>query len=649
MTGSYMRDDGSVPSYSYHIRKDRSRGGCAAILIGDTAVVEDYTKLSPIRVKTWRRICDDIHSDGALALVQINSRGEFKPYPKKYTAPTTEDGKIIGPLLRGKVKHTAILQPEIWGPVSEVRPDGVKVYGMDEEMIEKVSQQFADTAAFMQETGHDGVQVHCAHGWLISQFLSSNKNRRTDKYGGTLENRCRFPIAVLKRIRERVGTDFIINVRVSGKENIEGGIPLEETTAFCKMLEGLVDVINVSTGTYEFGSEMSWKTHLFSSMYDEHFCNLAQAAYIKERVNIPIDTVGGINSPEDADRYIAEGKIDFISLGRQLYADPEFANKVANGRADDINRCTRCTLCNGDGSPRDPKDPDFIGFPPLRCTVNPMFGRDIPEDGMPKPASAKKVLVVGGGCAGMQAAITAADQGHKVTLVEKSGELGGILKFTDHDFLKIDLKNFKDLLIRRVAERGVRVLLNTEADGPLIKNEAPDVVIAAVGSSPFRPSIPGIESAISALEVYPGDDVSENIVIVGGGMAGCDTSLYLAALGKKITLVEMLDELAPDGTGAYQVLTADEMKKRGVDYYLNMKCTKISPNGITARDKEGKEHSFSADTVVLALGMCANSDKVEAVRTASGSIPFSVVGDCEKPGKVYDAVYNGCTAGFDFP
>jgi pyruvate/2-oxoglutarate dehydrogenase complex dihydrolipoamide dehydrogenase (E3) component len=188
--------------------------------------------------------------------------------------------------------------------------------------------------------------------------------------------------------------------------------------------------------------------------------------------------------------------------------------------------------------------------------------------------------------------------------------------------------------------------LNTEADAQLVKNETPEAIIAAVGSSSLRPSIPGIESAVSVLDVYPGDDVSENVIIVGGGMAGCDTSLYLTALGKKITLVEMLDELAPDGTGAYQVLTADEMKKRGVDYYLGMKCTKIFPNGITARDKEGKEYSFSADMVVLALGMSANSNTVEALRAASGSIPFAVVGDCEKPGKVYDAVYNGCTAGF---
>ena len=248
-------------------------------------------------------------------------------------------------------------------------------------------------------------------------------------YGGSIENRGRFPREILKSIREKVGPDFIIELRINGADMDVGGTTADETAEFCSTLDGLVDIIHISSGFHE----RSYETHTFSSHYDLHGLNVERAAIIKKKTKIPVTVVGGINSPEFAEQIIAEGKVDFVSLGRQMVADPDFANKAAEGKGNEIRRCLRCYHCYGMGGGISLSTLGALLDGVEHCSINPRANKEVIIDNMPKPKSSRNVLVVGGGVGGMQAAITAFDRGHKVTLVEMSSTLGGIINYTDTD------------------------------------------------------------------------------------------------------------------------------------------------------------------------------------------------------------------------
>jgi 2,4-dienoyl-CoA reductase-like NADH-dependent reductase (Old Yellow Enzyme family) len=444
-----------------HYRKieDRARGGAAAVILGETSVnftdaarmpfrTVDYTQYSGFDFEGFKKYADTIHKYNAIALIEI-----FHP------------GQAKDPLPGG---------PNPRGPSGFVREDGVKVEQMDEKMMAQCCEDFAMAAAFMQAAGFDGILTHSGHGWLFSQFLSPLYNKRTDKYGGSLENRARFPIEIFKSIRRRVGPEFIIEARISGSDGIPGGIGSEDIGRFCHMLEGIVDSVHISAGLYYYPVV----TREFSSMFDEHGCNTDASAIVKKFTSLPVGVIGGINSPETADRIIADGKADFILLSRQAIADPEFPNKALNGREAEIRSCLRCYNCMP-GSPHvykyDVKK--MTGY----CTVNPKATIPAELKGLPAPKGSRKVLVVGGGPAGLQAAITAAERGHQVTLVEKNGKMGGNLKFTDIDVDKTDLRSFKDLLAREAARLKVDVKLNTEVTPAYIQKMQPEAIILALG------------------------------------------------------------------------------------------------------------------------------------------------------------------------
>ncbi len=361
-----------------------------------------------------------------------------------------------------------------------IRPDGVKVDEMDEDMIYRVAANYANAVGAAKFFGFDMVMLHGGHGWLLSQFTSPLSNKRTDKWGGSLENRARFALLVLDKVREEVGDDFVIEYRVSGDERVEGGMHLEETVEFCKMIQDKVDMIHVTSGIYHSHVE----TKAFSSMFDAHGCNVDLAAAIKAAVKVPVVAVGGFNDPALADKVIAQGKCDFVALGRQQFADPAWVNKALTGRADEIQPCLRCSCFNPLASSNDARPVPK----PWTCTVNPWSGRELRMRWAPRPLSSKDVLIIGGGVAGMYAAITAAERGHRVTIAEKEGRLGGVLWFTENDKHKEDLKRYKDSLICRLNRLGVKVEFNTEANSEYIKNKKADAVICAVGAA--EPVIP---------------------------------------------------------------------------------------------------------------------------------------------------------------
>ena len=565
-----------------------------------------------------------IQKHGAVALAELSHFGMEKPL--------LDDG--ILPL----------------GPVAYTKPDGTQVRAFDSGTMDKVKNDFARAAKFMQKAGFDGVFVHCGHGWLIGQFLSPLANKRVDNYGGSIENRSRFPLEILQAIRDACGPDFLIEIRLSGQENLPGGITLDDTVDFCKLLEGsgIVDLIHISAGHYYSPA----RSNEFSTIFRPHALNADYAAAVKKNATIPVAVVGGITRPEDAERVIAEGKADIVSMGRQMIADPDFARKVEEGRADEIRSCLRCCVCYPGPSGEHETDPPGRHFPGLgSCTINPYnvnsfsHHKVLPED-MASPQGARKVLVVGGGPGGMQAAIDAHDRGHQVILVDNAERLGGTLRLTDFDFYKKDLYHFKELLVREVNKRDIDVRLNTCADPQLLKDIAPDAVILAVGADPFVPPIPGINKALRAFDTYflPDEKIGKKVVMVGGGLVGCEVGLELIKKGHEVKVVEMAERLVAEFIGIHRTALLDHMDEVGIKTYVNTRCEEITENGIKAVTRDGTEIFLEADTVIVGLGYKSRETTVASLKNAAGDIPVFAIGDCVRAAKVGEAVQDGYSA-----
>ncbi|MBP2656500.1 MAG: hypothetical protein H6Q73_4069 [Firmicutes bacterium] len=600
--------------------EERAKGGYAQVTVGETPVDFEYASREPFppidytdyadpAFNALKKVVADIKNNGGKALIELCHCGE---------------SKLFIPGLKNPI-----------GPMGYVREDGVEVQAMDKAMMQSVCNNFVTSALFMQAAGFDGIMIHAGHGWLIHQFLSPITNSRTDEYGGSLGNRARFPLELIKSVRAAMGKDFIIEIRVSGTDRIENGMGIEEVTEFCKMIEGFVDIIHVSVGLYR----NPVLSGLFSSMFEPHGLNVKMAAAIKQAVSIPVAVVGGINSPKFAEQLVAEGKCDLVALARQLTADPEFANKAEAGNEDDISPCLRCYKCFP--GPLEENIDDLISV--SGCSVNPMaFYFDSAV--LKSKSVSRKVLVVGGGVAGMEAAIVAADRGHKVTLVEESDTLGGLLKFADTDAHKGDLGAFKDLLVRRVNKRDIKVVLGKKFTAADVSSFGAEAVIIAVGSTPIVPPINGIDNAMKALSVY--DDLSkvgQKVIMVGGGLVGCEVGLHLAEHGRAVTIIEMGAKVAPDSYPMHRVALVNEMDKL-LTYKTGLKCTAIRPNGVMVVDSENKEEFLAADTVIYALGMRANKEAAESLRAAAHAASVYEIGDCVRAAKVYEAVREGFTA-----
>lgn len=636
---------GDTADRVYRMYEDKARGGQAEVVVGETPI--NYTDAAEVMIP------------GLDTDYTIKEGPNFEAY-KKYADVIKKHDTIANiELFHGGVIKVPFGKPKSppWGPVGYTRDDGVIIEAFDDEKMAKVCKDFATCADFMKAAGFDGIMIHGGHGYLFTQFLSPVINLRTDEYGGSIENRGRFPLAILKSIRDRVGKDFIVELRINGADMVEGGATVKDTAEFCSTLDGLVDLIHVSSGFHMD----SYKTHTFSSHYDPHGVNVERAAYIKKRTKIPVTVVGGINDPEFAERIISEGKVDFVSLGRQLIADPEFANKVQNEREDEIRRCMRCYQCYGK-MPGPGRNKDGAMKPPsfeimntlkklldgvLYCTINPRSNNELKIDAMPAPQCSRNVLVVGGGPGGMQAAITASDRGHNVTLFEKESILGGALRLTDADTHKVDLKNFKDLLVHEVGQRNINVLLDSEVTPEFVVESKPDALILAVGASASIPPIPGLHTAIHALEVYMNQDleVGRKVVMLGGGLSGCETAIYLADKGHDVIIVEMFDRLAPEIAGMPFDATMDQLEKRkDITVRTGSRCIEITPEGVMVDDGSGNTQIIECDTVVHSLGMVAKRAETEILAAGIPEAIVFEVGDCVRGARVFEAVNEGFMA-----
>jgi 2,4-dienoyl-CoA reductase-like NADH-dependent reductase (Old Yellow Enzyme family)/thioredoxin reductase len=623
----------------YRMVENRAKGGSAAVSTGEISVNAeealclflerpvDFSKYEGEDFEAIKEFATRIKKHGAIAYLEFcheGARAEAKPP----------------------------YQP--WGPDGYIREDGAEVKAMDIVMMKKVCEDFARISRFAKACGFDGVLVHGGHGFNMQQFISPWTNHRTDEFGGSMENRARFPMMILDAVREAIGEEMIIELRISAEDGIEGGLTIDDTVEFCKLIDGKVDIIHVSNGLKWAGNQ----TNTFSDFFNIHGVNVEYAAKIKNAVKKSlVAVIGGINSPELAEKIIASGKADFIELGRQGFADPEFANKAKNCQADKIRRCVRCFQCYPGFCEHKtdvplweklPKEEAARIYSPAsmgRCAINPNSGFSHYPDRMPVPEESKKVIVIGGGVGGLQAALTAKERGHEVTLVEKTDTLGGIINFTDKDEDKVDLRNFKNLLIREVKhDDNIKVIMNTEADASLIDKINPDAVIIAVGSHPLVPKIPGIDTAMNALEAYHSmDKIGKNVVLVGGGLVGCEVGLHIASGGRNVTVVEMNTMMAYETFGYYRNALLDEMDKRSLKQVLGCKCLEFKKDGVVV-SKDEQELFIKADTVIYSMGMKSNTETVERLEEACKDKEVHVIGDCLKPGKVGDSVRSGYMA-----
>lgn len=627
---SHMDFNGRPDESMIDFYAEKARGGFAVVTLGDTPVDREHAAtnprsfaITPENQPKLAEIARAIHAGGALASQELN-HGGMVAFAGANRDADPDGWEAWGPVEVHKVE-SGVLHGE---PYEE----HIDIHGMTEEDMNVVADHFADCAEILKSAGYDMVLLHGGHGWLLDQFLSPLYNTRTDEYGGSLENRAKFPLMVIDRVRQRCGDDFLIEYRMSGSEEIEGGLTQEEGIAFAKLLDGKVDLIHVSAG---LDTEEAQAVHTHPTMFLPHGVNVHYAAAIKAAgVKTPVVTIGGITTPELAEQILAEGKADVIAMARASIADPHFPEKARHGRAEDIVPCLRCLDC-------------LTGLHAgnqLTCAVNCRTAQEARFDRMSAPAKAKRnVLVVGGGPGGMKAAVTAAQRGHNVTLAEQTDKLGGLLKFTDYDNLKVDLMWLKNYLIRQVGKHDVNVLLTTTVTPEFIRDGGYDAVILAVGSSPARPPIPGLDDPAveHATTVYTKlENVGKRVAVLGGGLVGCETGLFLAERGHEVTIIEMQPEIAPEANWMHREGMMQSFAKAPITARTSLKVSRLEPGkGVYAVNAEGQEEFLPADTIVYAMGMRPNSQTVAELRDVCPDT--FAVGDCVKARKARQAMEEG--------
>lgn len=599
----------------------RAKGGAGSVTVSELVVhpETDASHMLHLNLETVGSLAahtflaDAIRRHGAVPSIELSHSGQY-----------------AGTYMADKNKKASLCQ---WGPSEGVRPDGRPVKELSKEQIKEIVKAYADNATLCKRAGYEMIMVHGGHGWLIHQFLSPFQNHRTDEYGGSLDNRIRLAREVLTAVREAVGPGFPIEFRMSGSELFEGGYGVEEGCYIAHAIEDLVDLIHVSAGSYQFG--------FFDTtppMWAPHGVNVWLASEIKKHVSKPVATVGGLGDPAEMEKIIAEGKADVVYMARQLLADPYLPQKVESGEDDRIIRCLRCYTCMAE------RPTTFT----RRCAVNPLIGREIEGMDITPAYKKKKVLIAGAGVAGLEAAVTAAKRGHKVILCEKSDKVGGILKSEQAISFKLAMYNLGLTLERLALDEGVEIRLNTVVTPEYVEKEKPDALILAVGSNPLIPKLPGIdrENVVVVNNYYlEKEKVGDTVVVLGGGLAGCECAIHLGMEGKKVHLVEMRDTLAPDCNIRNRPILLRKVSEFVTETHLECAGQEITPEGLICKDKDGNEILIPGKTIICAVGQRSNRTDADALHR---SAPFvREIGDCLRPANITKAVYEGYHAALD--
>jgi 2,4-dienoyl-CoA reductase-like NADH-dependent reductase (Old Yellow Enzyme family)/thioredoxin reductase len=609
MGTGFAEEAGSVSERLINYHEARAKGGFALITLEVTAVdgVEGKGSLHQLSIFDDRfipglkRLVDRAHDAGAKVGIQLY-------HPGRVTLPAILGG----------------LQPVAPSPV----PDPIWRQAPREltiQDIKKLIELFAQGAARAKESGFDAIEVHGGHGYLISQFMSGYANKRTDEYGGGFEGFIRFPVEIIRRIRQLVGPDFPIFFRISGDELVPMGRTVTESVEVAKRLvqEG-VNVIDVSIGVMESSAVTSAPPDM------EQGFNAKMTAAFKTALSVPVIAVGRINDPDIAEEIVSSGKADLVAIGRQSLTDPEWPNKVAKGQKNDIVKCISCNEGCIEGIV-------IWGRPMITCVQNLALGKEA-EYASPHASKRKKVLVAGGGPSGLEAARTAALWGHKVILYEKDKALGGQINIAVIPPKK-DIYNEVTLSrTKAIKELGVEIHLGRELTPDIVKQIAPEVLIIATGSKPLVPQVSGInrKNVITAAEALRGANMGDKVVIVGGGLVGCETADYLTQQGKEVTIVEMLRHTARDIGPAARYFLRRRLAEKGIKILTSTTVQEIIDGGIKVNSSEGSYILGPVDTVVIATGAESVNELGPKMKDIVPEI--YVIGDAAKPGKILAAV-----------
>ncbi len=498
--------------------------------------------------------------------------------------------------------------------------DGCSIMGwatgheITREAMEAFKEEWAQAAADLVDCGFDAILIHAGHSVPLAQFLSPLTNKRTDEYGGSTGNRCRYLIEILDAIRARVGKKLLIEVRISGTEFEEGGIDIDEGIRIGELLQDHLDILQVSAGMHN----PKWMTWVHPCGFRPPMPNVCVAEAFKKtgKFHVPIVTLGAIDSLESAEQIIADGKADLVTMARSLIADPELIHKGMAGKTEDVTPCIKCMRCH---------DSTVYGHH-FQCAVNPTAGLEASlRKLVQEPGERKKVAIIGGGPAGMKAACVASDRGHQVTLFEATNRLGGMLHYAGYFSFKYPVKDYMNWLIGQVNKRPIDVKLGTKATPETVQGY--DAVLVAIGAEPLILPVPGVEQAKVAIETLGHEEeLGSSVILIGGGQVGCETALHYAKLGKKVTVMEMQSELAPDAstTGRNELLTEIAAEPNFIPL-TGAKCVSLTATSVTY-EKDGKQETITADSVVLSAGMKAKTQEADSfIGTA---LAFAEIGDC---------------------
>ncbi|MBN2051421.1 MAG: FAD-dependent oxidoreductase [Spirochaetales bacterium] len=492
------------------------------------------------------------------------------------------------------------------------------------EEIHEIVERFGDAAVRAVQAGYELVEIHGAHGYLLTNFFSPHTNKRNDYYGGSLENRARIYVEIVRNIRKKIGPRFPLTIRLSGTDYEPDGFPVEDTIELAKILEKEgIDAFHISGGDHHM------MIHQVTPMALPVCYNTWAAERIKKEVKVPVIASGSITLPEFAEEIIASGKADFVGLGRPLWADQYWCKKAEDDHPEDIRPCIRCN----EGC----LERTFFRYGGVTCGVNPTIGAEGLLD-LEKAEPKKKVAVVGGGPAGMEAARVCALRGHEVTLFEKERKGGALNEASVPDF-KADIRPFMRYLITQIEKLKVKVL-EKEVKVDTISPHAFDAVIVASGASPIIPPIPGVDKkhVTDALEVLNKKrECGKKVVVIGGGLVGSETALWLAEQGKDVTVVEMEAEIMKDVAVTDKLAYMDKIAATSMEILTGRKVGEITNQGVSIQDIRGMTREIKADTVVLAVGLKPETALYEELK-AKG-IPVKLIGDAMTPGKIFDAIH----------
>lgn len=618
MGTSLASSTGEASSEMIKYYEERAKGGCGLIITEITRIDDEYGVGTPNQLSVTEgkhipqleRLAKTVHKYDTKIFVQLHHPGR----------------QNHSQLLGGK----QIVAPSpVMCKVCKEEPRELAT-----EEVEGLVKKFVKGAKIAQMAGIDGVELHGAHGYLIDQFMSPYTNKRTDKYGGNFTNRMRFITEIILGIRQICGPNFPISVRIDGDEFVEGGLHLEDSVKIAQYLESIgIDAINVSCGIYESGFtiiepiafEQAWKKDL--------------AKTIKKAINIPVIAVNNIKRPEIAEALLEEGVMDFVGVARAQLADPQWAIKAKQHRDEDITPCISCLHCIE----------ELEKSKTVKCAVNARLGRELEFSSLEKNGNGRLVVVIGGGPAGMEAARVLSMREFKVVLFEKEPQLGGMVYLGSKPPKKDKLTDFIAYYQCQLKKLGVEVRLNTKADLETLKVLNPYAIFIAAGSNPIVPPVEGINGS----NVYGVSEVlagkvhiqNEKVMVIGSGMTGCETAELLAVNGNKVTLIDMLPQIASGIYPSNLYTIMKNFKEHGVQMLPSHKLSKINENSVELINLNTNQNiCLEANKIVLSLGVTPNREPLSLLEEHFENV--SLIGDAEKPGRIAEAVRQGYEKAF---